>query len=261
MVVPDYSDEAIEGGQFTVKGIHGHHAMNLNSKSHKACYEALQARLSLGRYTLEEAALFVIAQSGECAGQAKTILKKLIDAAQSKTLATYAPGSLIKYTGEQAWHAHEEACWDDLNAWLKANEPRLNCEFPNPNTLPTAAPKQNTATPAPVVSAGASDGEELLPENKLKRNTDTGPVFSMTKAAMIEQHKHEWPSIEGDIRDAANNKLATAKAGPRGWNESAAMAWAKANNKLKSTANPAGSLAQAMHSLSNLPVTRHTLKG
>jgi hypothetical protein len=58
------------------------------------------------------------------------------------------------------------------------------------------------------------------------------PVFSMTKAAMIEQHKREWPSIEADFKDAANNGLAAAKAGARGWFEVGCMQWARSRNKL-----------------------------
>lgn len=105
---------------------------------------------------------------------------------------------------------------------------------------------------APVVALVVLDGVE---------NAVTTHVFSMKKAAMITQHKHEWPSIESDMRDAASNKLSDAKAGSRGWNESVAMAWAKANNKLKVTANSADSVTQAMHRMSALPTIRHTIKG
>ena len=124
-----------------------------------------------------------------------------------------------------------------------------------------AAPATDTATPAAVDAVGALGGMELLSENKPKRNTATGPVFSMKKAAMIEQHKHEWPTIEGDMRDAATNGLSTAKAGVRDWDKTAALAWAQAKGKLKSASKPADALTQAMHGLSNLPTTRHILKG
>lgn len=93
------------------------------------------------------------------------------------------------------------------------------------------------------------------------QSVPTAPVFNMTKAAMIAQHKHEWTSIEGDMRDAASNGLFAAKAGARGWNEANALQWASAHNKLNSAEKPAHSLSAVMHNLSNLPAIRHTLKG
>ena len=152
----------------------------------------------------------------------------------------------------------------DAVAWLQLGS---DATLPNYRLLKgiaepqKAAPATDTATPAPVDAVGALGGMELLSENKTKRNTATGPVFSMKKAAMIEQHKHEWPTIEGDMRDAATNGLSTAKAGVRDWDKTAALAWAQAKGKLKSASKPADALTQAMHSLSNLPTTRHILKG
>lgn len=117
--------------QFTVKKIIGHQSM------HRASYESyqrdLKARLSLGRYTLEEAALFVCEQTGE---HAKAILNQLIGAAKSGTLKIYSPYSRIPRTREEAqqvWFATEEAYWNGLNEWLKINLPLLDCEFPDPD--------------------------------------------------------------------------------------------------------------------------------
>ena len=87
------------------------------------------------------------------------------------------------------------------------------------------------------------------------------PKFSMTKAALIDSHEHEWPTIRRDMADAKTNGLAAAMAGARGWNESVALAWAKAKNKLKSVAKPADVLTQAMHSMVSLPGRKHTLQG
>lgn len=66
------------------------------------------------------------------------------------------------------------------------------------------------------------------------RPAATGPVFTMKKAAMIEQHKHEWPTIEQDIKDAKRNGLSMAKAGERDWKEHEAMEWARNKGKLMS---------------------------
>lgn len=125
----------------------------------------------------------------------------------------------------------------------------------------STAPAQSPAPPTPMDAVGALGGMELLSENKPKRNTATGPVFNMKRVAMIEQHKHEWPTIEGDMRDATINGLSVAKAGSRDWVETIALDWARAKGKLRSPVKPADSLVQVMHGLSSLPTTRHRLKG
>ena len=95
-----------------------------------------------GRYTLGEAADSISAQTNE---DKETILQKLVKAVESKTLATYAPGSHIKYEYESnvVRDFYEEVYWNDLNEWLKENEPLLVCIFPNPNpgTIPAATGK------------------------------------------------------------------------------------------------------------------------
>jgi hypothetical protein len=90
---------------------------------------------------------------------------------------------------------------------------------------------------------------------------NAGPKFSMTKAAMLEQHKLKWPTIERDMKDAKANGLQSAKAGARGWNELPALEWARANNKLVNAAKPADSLLQAVNSMATVPGRKHTMEG
>ena len=103
---------------------------------------------------------------------------------------------------------------------------------------------------APMASVQASE----------PRPAATSPQFVMTKAAMIEQHKHEWPTIERDMSDANRNGLNAAKAGVRGWNEAKAKDWAHANNRLNRAHKPAQTLNVAMNSMASLPSRKHTLK-
>lgn len=126
---------------------------------------------------------------------------------------------------------------------------------------PAPEPQATTPSPAPEVAEGASDSVELLAASVLKRNAATGPVFSTVRAALVSDHLHQWPTIDRDLKDAATNGLSAAKAGARDWNETAALAWAKANNKLKSAPKPADVLTQAMHSMGNLPGRKHTPQG
>ena len=86
----------------------------------------------------------------------------------------------------------------------------------------------------------------------------TGPRLQVNKAALIAQHKHEWPTIEGDIRGASENGLSkAAKAGARDWYEDAAIQWARSKNKLIQPTS-AATLNSAM---SNFPSRKHRLEG
>ncbi len=66
-----------------------------------------------------------------------------------------------------------------------------------------------------------------------KPAADTAQMFCVTKAAMVHLHRQHWPSIERDLSNAASNGLVRAKAGSRGWDEDTALAWARANKKLR----------------------------
>jgi len=139
--------------------------------------------------------------------------------------------------------------------WLSEIE---DCATPETQITTSPAPEPKVA---PVGAVGASGGVELLQASEPKRNAATGPVFSTVRAALVSGHLHHWPTIDRDLKDAATNGLSAAKAGARDWDETAALAWAKANNKLKSAAKPADALMQAMHSMGSLPGRKHTLKG
>ena len=89
----------------------------------------------------------------------------------------------------------------------------------------------------------------------------TGPKFSMTKSSMIEQYKHEWPTIKRDIADAGRNGLSAAKAGVRGWHEQDALEWARANNKLENTSKSSNSLTQGVNTMTRLLGRIHRLEG
>lgn len=64
-----------------------------------------------------------------------------------------------------------------------------------------------------------------------------GPVSAhrIKRAALIERHARQWPSIERDLKDASTNGLSTdAKAvGVGWWQEDKALTWATERGKLK----------------------------
>ncbi|NMM13197.1 MAG: hypothetical protein HHJ17_06620 [Rhodoferax sp.] len=132
---------------------------------------------------------------------------------------------------ENLWRIHERLFLpsrDDIPSYSPLEQE--NFELQPTVNLPDAFAK--------LVFEGFLDPtEKSLPLAKIllavQAEAPTGvPVFSMTKAAMIDHHKHEWPSINADMKDAADNGLAAAKAGPRGWFEVGCMQWARSRNKL-----------------------------
>lgn len=155
--------------------------------------------------------------------------------------------------------AHLEAVFAGKNArtvtWMTpAAEPADSTPAASSNVAPEPQA-------VPVVPVSASGGVELLPADEPKRKAATGTEFSMARSALVSTHLHNWPTIDRDLKDAATNGLAAAKAGARDWNEAAALAWAQARGKLKSATKPADALTQAMHSMGSLPGRKHTLEG
>jgi len=118
---------------FKVRGIHGH--STLNQAAHDEYQEALANRRASGRYTLEEAALFISDASGE---RADELLCDLMNAARRGVLSVYEPGKNKPYTSyvddfaSRVREFYHEARWCDLNKWLEGNAPLILASFPDP---------------------------------------------------------------------------------------------------------------------------------
>ena len=99
-----------------------------------------------GRYTLEEAALVISENTGEFI---EGIQNKLITAVKNKELKRYAPGSFVECDNKIIRAFYEHVYWNDLNVWLKKNEPRLDFKFPKPGTS-KAKREAGTNEPNPI---------------------------------------------------------------------------------------------------------------
>ena len=136
----------------------------------------------------------------------------------------------------------------------QVGDPLLIEAWPKPVWMAETQPEAEPEQPADAADAPAVGRPVRWPEAPA-----TGPIFTMTKAGMVSQHKHEWPTIESDMKDATRNGLATAKAGTRNWQEATAMEWARAKGKLTSVDRPGNAQAGANNPF-NLPSRTHTLK-
>jgi len=161
-----------------------------------------EARADTGRYTLNEAAEFISEQTNE---HKEAILQKLANAAGFKTLATYAPGSCIKYecinnnalSAMLVCASYEEVYWSDLNEWLEKNEPLLVCKFPNPDTAPAAKveARQGTSPSSDNWKANARlIGKEIFNE---KQSLNIEQIAEKTHEEMVNRKNNGEPSMTG----------------------------------------------------------------
>lgn len=108
-------------------------------------------------------------------------------------------------------------------AWKQGYEEWLNLMV---RELLKPAPAQTA--PAPVVTASDAPAKPTA-------TIDRGWV--MKRAALIEKHERQWPTINRDFQDASENGLSkSAKAPGHGdWFEADALIWARQRGKLSET--------------------------
>ncbi len=165
-------------------------------------------------------------------------------------------------TNRASWRTFDGFEKDDAGTMLRYTKGMLVDGEPDFETVPTDCRVTGYDTRAladAFIDEPAPAQPQAVAPARMVAEPSNAPVVPFKRAALIAAHVHEWPTIERDIADATKNGLATvAKAGERGWLEDAALNWARANGKLKSTAKPADSLAQAMHNLGSLPSRKHS---
>lgn len=144
-----------------------------------------EERRTAGRYTLQEAADALEQHTGTAA---KDWLVKLEQAVPNDHLPVYRPGEQARYRPKTVRPFYEEAYWDDLNAWLKAHEPRVKFRLAEP---PPPTPT-NIATGTPV---------EVVPCPKkftlywFNRRIDEAPSFAEQAMAVLQRMKVQKPPV------------------------------------------------------------------
>lgn len=111
-----------------------------------------------GRYSIEEAGMMLDSETNNGGGEL------LMNAAAAGGLKVYAPENNALFPVDQisAHRDYLEAYWDDLNAWLKANAPRIKFEFPAPESEPVTPVSVPTLQPAETLaSTNKWDGHNL----------------------------------------------------------------------------------------------------
>lgn len=154
-----------------------------------------------------------------------------------------------KERGDVFHITHDGVPWVDERGWF-------NVEGLQPPPLEMEA-RETQKQESRIVSAAVECASEgVKPTSARLLSESTSPKYSVTKAALIAQHKHEWPTVERDIRDASVNGLSkAAKAGARDWYETEALDWARSKNKLIAPRNPEP-LNNLMRHLPSQKITR-----
>jgi hypothetical protein len=94
-----------------------------------------EARKS-GRYPLPVAAV-LIARAAGLGVSADKMRKRLIRAAKNSSLPVYQLGQTVQWDRDMPFVSLLEIYGQDLNAWLHANEPKIESPFPAPAPVPT----------------------------------------------------------------------------------------------------------------------------
>lgn len=134
-----------------------------------------------------------------------------------------------------AWH--QENMQSFIDNWAEqhlAQHPmKVESLPPLPGTVVNAeTPRTHepqAAAPAPVATKGTIKAQPNTEKVELEARTER----PMSRKGLVAAHKSRWPTIEADLKDAASNGLAEAKAGKRGWIESKCLEWARAKGKYR----------------------------
>ncbi|SFM59084.1 hypothetical protein [Nitrosomonas communis] len=125
--------------------------------------ELLDEAHRLGRYTLKVAAHFIAQSAGPSVDFAK-IEKRLLRAAEDRSLSVYAKNEKVRWDSEMPACPYLEVHGDDMNTWLKENEPRIGPIFrepPPPITSKQIEPEITAISPEPW---GVKAPNDLEPE-------------------------------------------------------------------------------------------------
>ena len=197
-----------------IRNVHGNTA--LCQLAYDEYQKELNERRALGRYTLDEAALALEQGAGE---SATGMLKKLMKAAGDGVLPVYDQGMKAKWEGETGLRClFQEAYWNDLNIWLKANHNKIQWEFPAPAAKPKSGnksekpwlthnppdpiPEQPWYTPARYFARQLVAGDSTL---LIKRDLLASKVVQSLTAAGFYKRGGGKPLVSDTVKKAFTN--------------------------------------------------------
>ena len=138
----------------------------------------------------------------------------------------------------------QDAREDGRQQAIKAHRANLDKATPSNNSAPAIKEDHDQVAPAQFVVLAPQQQATPAPERRI-----------LKRAALIEQHERDWPTIRADLNEASRNGLrAAASLGGGMWSVDAARAWAEPRRKIRQ-ASHAPEPATWMG-----PVTKNTLR-
>jgi hypothetical protein len=207
-----------------------------------ALYLAAKAtRNAKGRYTMAEAALLLA--KAHNLNPAAFVESRMLPAVDAGLLKVSDPADGGPLRGRKCDVYADEVTPAGVDTWLAADGFAEHVRWPVSAVVETVR-----EPPSPVADTAPTPQAQTTATSRLSTN----------KAALIAQHKHEWPTIESDLKNASQNGLSkAARAGKRDWFEDSALDWARSKNKLQETDKTTNSVAI----LTNWTKTTHRLEG
>ncbi len=172
---------------FRVHGIRGHR--DIASRTAFEDYRSIQqSRWANGRYTLDEATIQIVQNTG---ADAQTMFDKLIRAVRNHSLPVYGPNKIDLYEPEKVQECFEEIYWDDLNTWLAENEKRIEWRFPKPTSPTSEQTKCEGASQIDKKAAIAKRQAELKRKGVKDYTAQTAKEFSVSNRYVSKCSKAE----------------------------------------------------------------------
>ncbi len=191
------------------KYLGSHRGLDIPSQELKEVEQKVASRRKAGRYTLEEAAMY-IADKGKTAPV--RMLNRLIEAKahpvdpQDKTaLKTYRPDDKGIHTLTmlvRQWS--DEVYWNEINDWLVINEPVIGRIFPNPDSSATNtqidAGKITSDTPVTQVNKLRRDILDPVIDKAIKQagNMEPADVYLKLKELALANEPPFSGAIDGN---------------------------------------------------------------
>ena len=142
---------------------------------------------------------------------------------------------------------------DDVNDWLKRQGAVYTWKIASLESSQVSEKYvcgPESGSPKSDEQSVAAIPTEIDHKKIVAQTSANGPRLSVSKSALVEQHKHEWPTVGRDIQDASSNGLSqAAKAGQRDWYEDSALQWARSRNKLIPQKGNESTLTKVMNDL------------
>lgn len=184
-------------------------------------------------WTIENAATAMQEQEGWHNGTRAEFQDHLQDAASKGSLVVLDPRTCLPTLSKEVRTFYELVTPANLNAWLGSQ----------------GAPYRWNLHPAEEVPQRLVI-EEALQSSALESEATPDRGRRVKRAALIEDNLRRWPTIERDLKDAAENGLSKAARDITGigwWWEGSAIAWARARAKVRDAAPGLAGMPSVFH--------------